>query len=218
MSASESSPSLQSELDAVSSTIPGEIDDRIRTGAQAIAASGSAEGLHVGERAPDFSLPDALGHVISLSTLRAHGPVVVTFYRGEWCPFCNMQLRALQRAVPRFRALGATLVAISPQSPDHSLSLTQKHDLDFAVLSDLDQSVMRAYRVQFQLSGDLEDLQVNVFRNDPALQNADHSRSLPVPSTFVIDRDGVVRAAFVNPDWRTRVEPADVEAVLASLS
>ena len=145
------------------------------------------------------------------------GPVVVTFYRGEWCPYCNIQLRALQAALPRFTELGASLIAISPQAADHSLSLREKHELAFPVLSDLDQSVIRDYRVQFTLTGDLEDLQVNVFQNDPADQNADHSRSLPLPATFVIDRDGVVRYAFVPADWRIRAEPKDIEAALRSL-
>jgi peroxiredoxin len=108
-------------------------------------------------------------------------------------------------------------VAISPQAADHSLSLTDKHQLAFSVLSDLDQAVIRAYKVQFTLSGDLEDLQVNVFQNDPGAHNADHTRSLPVPATFVIDRDGIVRAAFVSADWRIRAELADIEAALRSL-
>jgi peroxiredoxin len=148
----------------------------------------------------------------------ATGPVVLTFYRGEWCPYCNVQLRHLEQALPDFRKLNATLVAVSPQSPNHALSLTEKHDLKFPVLSDVLQEVARAYRVQFTLSGDLEDLQVNVFQNDPSVQNADGTRSLPVPATFVIDRQGVVRAAFVDADWRVRVAPEDIEAVLERLS
>ena len=130
---------------------------------------------------------------------------MTVFYRGEWCPYCNLQLHALQAALPAIRELGASLVAISPQAPDHSLSLTEKHTLAFPVLSDLDQQVIRSYRVQFTLGGDLEDLAVNVFQNDPADQNADHSRSLPVPAVFVIDQGSVVRAAFVSADWRIRV-------------
>jgi peroxiredoxin len=104
-----------------------------------------------------------------------------------------------------------------PQAPDHALSITEKLNLAFPVLSDLDQAVVGAYRVQFTLTGDLEDLQVNVFQNDPREQNADHTRSLPVPATFVIDRRGIVRAAFVSADWRYRPEPADIIAVLEAL-
>jgi peroxiredoxin len=214
---SNSTPTQQEEIDAITTSIPGVIADRITDGVASIDASGDAAGLAVGETAPDFTLLDAVGKPVTLSKLLIDGPVVLTFYRGEWCPFCNIQLRHLEQALPSFQQRGATLVAISPQAPDHSLSLTEKYDLKFPVLADLDQAVIRAYKVQFTLSGDLEDLQVNVFGNDPATQNADGSRSLPAPATFVIDRHGVVRAAFVNADWRVRVEPRDIEAVLESL-
>jgi peroxiredoxin len=209
---------LQPQLDEITANIPDAIASRIEAGVTEIESSGVAPGLTVGDHAPNFTLPDALGQPVRLADLLAQGPVVVVFYRGEWCPYCNIQVRSLQEALPSFRELGASLVAISPQAADHSLSLTEKHDLAFPVLSDLDQEVIRAYRVQFTLAGDLEDLQVNVFQNDPAKQNADGSRSLPVPTTFVIDRDGTVRAAFVSADWRVRAEPADIEAVLRSLA
>jgi peroxiredoxin len=217
MTVSNSSPSQQDEIDAINNSIPEFIGDRIAKGVAEIESSGTAPGLAVGDEAPDFTLFDAVGKPVTLSELLIEGPVVLTFYRGEWCPFCNIQLRHLEQALPEFRELGATLVAISPQSPDHSLSLTEKYDLEFPVLADLDQAVIRAYKLQFTLMGDLEDLQVNVFQNDPGTQNADGSRSLPVPGTFVIDRQGVIRAAFVNADWRVRVEPEDIEAVLARL-
>lgn len=217
MSTSSPLTPLQPRLNEIITQIPEPISSRIEAGASGIDASDVAPGLAVGDAAPNFTLADAVGRPVTLSDLLAQGPVVLTFYRGEWCPFCNLQLRSLQEALPRFHELGATLVAISPQAPDHALSLTEKYELDFPVLSDLDQSVIRDYRVQFTLSGDLEDLQVNVFQNDPAIQNADHSRSLPVPATFVIDRDGVVRAAFVSADWRYRPEPADIIAALEAL-
>jgi peroxiredoxin len=210
-------PSLQSQLDAISANIPDAIGARIAAGAGEVAASGVASGLEVGVRAPGFSLPDALGNTVTLDHLLSEGPVVVTFYRGEWCPYCNLQLRALQAALPEFRELGASLVAISPQTPDHSLSLTEKHELAFPVLSDATQEVIRAYHVQFTLAGDLEDLQVNVWHNDPREQNANHTRALPVPSTFVIDRDGIIRAAFASADWRVRVEPTEITTALRAL-
>lgn len=217
MTVSNSSPTQQGEIDAINTSIPDFIGDRIINGVAEIDASGAAPGLAVGDQAPDFTLFNAVGKPVTLSELLIDGPVVLSFYRGEWCPFCNIQLRHLQQALPRFREFGATLVAISPQSPDHSLSLTEKYELEFPVLADLDQAVIRAYRLQFTLSGDLEDLQVNVFQNDPGTQNANGSRSLPVPGTFVIDRLGVIRAAFVNADWRVRVEPLEIEAVLENM-
>jgi peroxiredoxin len=209
---------LQVELEQITATIPDQIGARIAAGVGEIEASGSAPGLAIGDQAPEFSLPDPLGRPVSLGRLLQRGPVVVTFYRGEWCPYCNLQLHALQQALPALRELGASLVAISPQAPDHSLSMAEKHQLEFPVLSDLDQAVIRAFKVQFTLSGDLEDLQVNVFHNDPGQQNADGSRSLPVPATFVIDREGTVRAAFVSADWRVRAEPADVLAAVAAVA
>jgi peroxiredoxin len=210
-------PTLREQLDAISIGIPEPISVRIDAGAAEIAASRVAPGLALGDRAPGFSLPDALGRTVSLADLLAEGPVVTVFYRGEWCPYCNLQLHALQAALPAIRELDASLVAVSPQAPDQSLSLTEKHALAFPVLSDLDQEIIRSYRVQFTLGGDLEDLLVNTFQNDPRDQNADHSRSLPVPAVFVIDQDSVVRAAFVSADWRIRAEPSDIVAALRDL-
>ncbi len=208
---------LAAQLNEITAQIPTEIAGRIKTGVDEVTASGVAPGLAVGDTAPDFTLSDAIGNQVALADLLGRGPVVVTFYRGEWCPYCNLQLRALQKALPEIVSAGATLVAISPQSPDHGLTMTEKHELAFPVLSDLDQSVSESYKVRFDVTGELEDLQVNVFQNDPAQQNADGRRSLSVPSTFVIDRDGIVRFASVNADWRVRVEPADVIAALEAL-
>jgi peroxiredoxin len=217
VSSTNSVPSTREQLEQITASIPEAIGTRIDIGVAEIDESGVAPGLTIGDRAPNFTLPDALGQPITLADLLSQGPVVATFYRGEWCPYCNVQLRGLEAALPRMRELGASLVAISPQAADHSLSLSEKNELTYPVLSDLDQEVIRAYRVQFTLAEDLEDLQVNVFQNDPAIQNADHTRSLPVPATFVIDRDGIVAAAFVSADWRYRPEPADIIAVLETL-
>jgi peroxiredoxin len=143
--------------------------------------------------------------------------VVLSFYRGEWCPFCNLELRALQVALPRFEAYGASLMAISPQTPDHSLSATEKNELTFDVLSDVHQEVIAAYRVQFTVPADLKDLHLEVFHNDLSTHTADGSWDLPIPATFVIDRSGIIRARYVSADYTTRMDPADIEAALASL-
>ena len=208
---------LAFQLDEITASVPAEISERIDSGLDDVTSSGVARGLAVGDVAPDFTLTDAVGNQVVLADLLTEGPVVVTFYRGEWCPYCNLQLRALQEALPEITSTGATLVAISPQAPDHALTMTEKHELAFPVLSDLDQEVSESYKVRFDVTGELEDIQVNVFKSDPAQQNADGRRSLPVPSTFIIDRDGTVRFAAVNADWRVRVEPADVIAALKAL-
>jgi len=208
---------LASQANDLTASIPAAIGDRIQSGVDQLTSSGVAPGLAVGDQAPGFSLQDAVGHQVALADLLARGPVVVTFYRGEWCPYCNLQLRALQQVLGDITSTGAMLVAISPQAPDDGLTMTEKHELAFPVLSDVDQSVSQAYRVLFDVTGELEDLQVNVFQNDPAKENANGRRTLPVPSTFIIDRDGTVRFASVNADWRVRVEPADVVAALKAL-
>jgi peroxiredoxin len=204
-------------LNDITASIPAEIGVRIQNGVDDVTSSGVAPGLAVGDVAPGFTLNDAVGNRVVLADLLAEGPVVLTFYRGEWCPYCNLQLRALQEALPDITSAGATLVAISPQAPDHGLTMTEKHELAFPVLSDVDQTVSEAYKVRFDVTGDLEDLQVNVFQNDPAKQNANGQRTLPVPSTFIIGRDGTVRFASINADWRVRVDPADLIAFLKAL-
>lgn len=214
---SNDSDTLADQMNAIVANIPEPIEARITAGNDRLAASG-AFGIAVGDTAPTFNLPNATGGHVDLADLLAEGPVVVAFYRGEWCPFCNVELRALQSHLGEIMALGARLVAISPQAPDHSLSLTEKHGLEFEVLSDLDQSVIEAYHLQFTVDGDTRDLVENVFKGDYGAQNADGSWRLPVPATFVLDRAGVVRASRVDPDYRTRMEPAAIVAALDALA
>jgi peroxiredoxin len=213
----DSSRTLQHQLDEVAAKIPPEIAARLRAAREEITASGIAPGLAVGEAAPDFTLPDARGQRVALADHLARGPVVLSFYRGEWCPFCNLELRALQAALPRFETYGASLIAVSPQAPDRSLSAAEKNALTFEVLSDVDQAVIGAYRVQFTVPADLKDLHLNVFHNDLSQHTGDGSWALPIPATFVIDRRGVVRAAYVSADYTTRMEPGAIEAALRAL-
>jgi peroxiredoxin len=173
-------------------------------------------GVEIGARAPDFTLPDAHGRPVALHDRLRDGPVVVSFYRGAWCPICNAELARLTEALPRITELGARLVAISPQGPDASRRLVQRLGLAFDVLSDLDQSTIRAYRLQFTLD---EDLQRAYRDRGTALDehNADGSWNLPVPATFVLDRDGIVRARHVDPDHRERMPVGDILAALTAI-
>jgi peroxiredoxin len=209
---------LQPHLERINAQTPEPIAERITTAIAEIDASGVAPGLAPGEQAPQFSLPDAMQRPVSLKERLSRGPVVLVFYRGEWCPYCNTYLRALQAALPRITARGASLLAISPQSPDHSLSMAEKAQLDFDVLSDVDQAVIREYKVQFTAPADLQDVHVNAFDVDLRDHTANRSWQLPVPATFVIDRAGIVCAARVSADYRTRMEPADIIAALNDLS
>jgi peroxiredoxin len=205
-------------LEQINAQIPEPIAERITTAIAEIESSGVAPGLVPGERAPEFRLPDAMKRPVSLRERLSNGPVVLVFYRGEWCPYCNTYLRALQSALPEITARGASLLAVSVQSPDHSLSIVEKAELGFDVLSDVDQTAIRAYQVQFTVPADLQDLHVNVFGADLRDHTADGSWQLPVPATFVIDGAGVVRAAHVSADYRTRMEPADIMAALDNMS
>jgi peroxiredoxin len=175
--------------------------------------------LKVNDSTADFSLPDAFGHEISLRTLLRTGPVVISFYRGEWCPFCNLELRALQQALPEITKLGANLIAISPEKPDNGIVLTEKNKLTFPVLSDFRNAVARQFGIVFRVGDKVQDLSRNVFRNDLALRNGEDSYELPVPATFVIDGRWIVRFAHVNVDYMTgRAEPEEVIAALEAIA
>ena len=205
---------VKQQLEQVDAQVPDPIAARIT----AAVAEIDATGLAIGDRAPDFDLPNAFGKPVSLRERLSAGPVVLVFYRGEWCPYCNVYLRALQQALPEINARNATLIAVSPQSPDHSLSITEKAELGFDVLSDVDQAVISAYKLQFTVPADLQDVHVNVFDLDLRDQTADGSWRLPAPATLVIDQAGIVRAAQVSDDYRTRMEPADIVAALDALT
>lgn len=169
-----------------------------------------------GDEAPEFSLPDARGNAVSLSGLLQRGPVIVTFYRGAWCPYCNIQLRAYQAILPQIAALGARLVAISPQLPDGSLTTAETNALTFDVLSDTGNAVARRFGLVYALP---EDLREALRSNDKALPaiNGDGSWELPVPATYVIGRDGRIALASIEIDYRKRLEPDAILAALTSL-
>lgn len=187
-----------------------------RTG-EALASRMPDPGIKVGERAPDFTLPNAYGNKVSLSESLKEGPVVLVFYRGAWCPFCNMHLHILQQSVPLFEKYGARLITITPQTPDKSAAQIKKDGLPFEVLSDLDSSVMKAYHLYFELDDEL----VKVYRKhglDIEAFNGAGRNVLPVPGTFVIDRDGVVVAMQADPDYTKRMEPQAIIEALQKLS
>ena len=176
----------------------------------------AARALKMGAKAPDFSLPDAHGKVVALSSILTKGPAVVTFYRGGWCPFCDLQLRAYQGVSSQIHDLGAELVAISPQTPDYVLSDAEQKALTFPVLSDEGNHTARAYGLVFSLNEALRGLQTG-FGNPTPKFNGDDSWELPIPATFVLDRAGKVRFAEADPDWMKRTEPAAIlEALRAA--
>ena len=167
-------------------------------------------GLKVGTNAPDFLLINTFGKKVKLSERLKEGPVVLKFYRGAWCPFYNIELNVLQRSLPYFKEYNASLIAVTPQRPDKSLEQLEKSEYTFEVLSDLDGSVMKSYNLYFEVSQELYELYKNRFNFDITDYNGKNRLGLPVPGTFVIDRDGIIKAAYAKTDYKKRMEPEDI--------
>jgi peroxiredoxin len=211
---SNTATTLKDSIAAFTATMakhaPPEVIAALGVELKKLADSGiAARALKVGAKAPDFSLPDSTGKVVSLSSLLARGPAVVTFYRGGWCPFCDLQLRAYQGVLAQVHDLGAELVAISPQTPDFALSDVEKKQLTFPVVTDAHNQVARAYGLVFALSDVLRGLQTS-FGNPIPKFNGDNSWELPMPGTFVLDTSGIVRLSHVDPNYVLRLEPAAI--------
>ena len=167
--------------------------------------------------APDFALPDALGATVRLAELLTRGPVALVFYRGEWCPYCNLALRAYQASLPEIERLGATLVAISPQTPDNSLTTVEKKGLTFPVLSDVGNRVARQYGLVFAIGEAARPVYAAIGADLPAF-NGDASWELPMPGVFVIAPDGTVRFVAVEADFTRRPDPGTILTALRPLA
>ncbi|RVU86173.1 AhpC/TSA family protein [Leucothrix sargassi] len=173
--------------------------------------------LTIGATMPSFELPSAKGEQVSSSDLLSKGAVVVTFYRGSWCPYCNLQLRALQSRLPDIKELGAELVAISPQVPDDSLSDDEISEMDFIVLSDQCAKVAAEFGVAWEVPEYLLDHMKKDRGLDLEAINNGNSNILPIPATFVVSKEGKVVWRYVDVDYRTRSEPDDIIKALKNL-
>ena len=173
--------------------------------------------INIGDSAPDFELPNATGGTVRLYEALDRGPVILNFYRGGWCPFCNLELQALQSRLQEIKSLGATLIGISPETPDNSLTTAEKHQLGFDVLSDVGNNTARDYGLIFTVYEEMRPLYLKWELDVPAF-NGDNSWELPVPATYLIDTDKVVRAAHVDKDYTKRMEPDLILAELRKLA
>jgi peroxiredoxin len=169
--------------------------------------------LKTGDRAPAIVLGNVHGKTVDVAAKLKNGPVVVTFYRGGWCPYCNLELKAFQQILPDIKAAGASLVAISPEKPDDTLTTAQKNSLSFEVLSDVGQKVGRAFGLVYQFGDELRSAYDGFGLDIPAKNGADEW-ALPISATYVIDRDGMIIYAYTDPDYRDRADPLDVLKVL----
>jgi len=184
----------------------------METATEQLRASGiESTALKPGQPAPDMVLPNALGRRVQLSSLWQNGTLIVLFYRGGWCPYCNLELQAWQQQLDAVAAANARVVAISPQTPDNSLTTKEKNELAFEVLSDSSLDAARGFGVVFDMPEALIELYSKAGNDLPVL-NGNGRWSLPVPATFVIDTAGVIQLAHVDADYRNRAEPADVLA------
>ncbi|VUC25550.1 unnamed protein product [Clonostachys rosea] len=161
--------------------------------------------VQIGDKFPSFTLSDATGKQVSSEDLLAKGPLLVTFYRGQWCPYCNVALQFLQRQLDDFTARGVTLVAMTPELPDYSLSTTEKNELKFPVLTDLGNGVARKLGLVYNQSAAKEFYKERGI--DFNARHGDDSYEVPVPATLLVDSSGIVRQKYVEPDFRKRIEP-----------
>ncbi|MBL8706087.1 MAG: AhpC/TSA family protein [Rhodospirillales bacterium] len=194
----------------VQAVIDAALDELNRSGIEATC-------LQRGETAPDFTLPAASGGAVSLEALLRHGPAVVAFYRGGWCPYCNLALRAMDALVAPLRGLGASLVAVAPQRIEAQRETVGEHALGFPLLADPGNRVARLFGLAYPMPDSL----VMLYRSlglDLAAANGSAAWELPLPATYVIARDGSVAEAYIDIDYTKRAEPADILAAVMRLA
>ncbi len=213
---------LKDQLEAKSAgaakVVPAEVRAEFAKGIAAVGKSGIEKSAkQVGEKAPDFTLKNPIGQEITLSEALKKGPVVLTWYRGGWCPYCNIALAAYQDKLTEIRAQGASFMALTPELPGKAMTTTEMHKLDFSVLTDLNHEVAKKYGLVFQLTPEVEKLYKGLF--DLTKYNGEKAgdRDLPLSATYIIDQQGVIRWAFLNADYRQRAEPADIVTFLKKL-
>ncbi len=191
--------------------------DTMNRATQTLLDSGQADhALRAGDTAPDFTLQDADGITVNSRELLTRGPLVATFYRGIWCPYCNFDLQALEEVRPEIEVRGASLVAISPQTPANSRKSQRDNKLDFPILSDPGAAVADKFGLRFSLPADLIEV-YRQFGADLTEVNGDPSGVLPMPARYVIGTDGVIAYAEVNPDYTRRPDPSELLPVLDRL-
>ncbi|WP_394782324.1 peroxiredoxin-like family protein [Undibacterium sp.] len=186
-----------------------------RATAELVASGLAQRALRAGDVAPAFILNDPDGKPVSSADLLAQGPLIISFYRGVWCPYCNFELQALQQVLPQVHAAGANLLAISPQSAANSRKSLRNNELSFPILSDTHNDVAALFGIRFKLPDYLIDLYKSRKNNLPAF-NGDDSWTLPMPARYVIGSDGIILYSEVNPDYTQRPEPQDMLTALAA--
>jgi peroxiredoxin len=213
--------SLRNQLEELTARlqalVPAERLATIDRAVKQLHASGLTAGaLHAADRAPVFELPDGDGALWRSEDLLRHGPLVIVFYRGRWCAYCNAQLVALQQVHSRIAAAGASLVAISPQTQKHSYLTRDMHRLRFPVLSDTGNGLARQFGLVYRVPAELQQMYESIFTKLPGY-NGDQSWELPITATYIVRSDSTIAYAQLDADWRQRAEPEEVLSSLAQL-
>lgn len=170
--------------------------------------------LRTGDSVKDFTLTNAINNEITLSEILKNKMVVLTFYRGGWCPYCNMALRALEAVLPEIVSNGASLVAISPELPNKSLSTIEKNELSFEVLSDVDNTVAKNFNLVFSMPKDLQALYKDEWNIRVDEHNGNEDYELPLAATYIINKSHEIIYHFVTERYTERAEPIDIITVL----
>lgn len=213
-------PSLKSILDQKKNDFELKADENkkkiYKEGIDAIINSDLLKNAkQVGDIAPDFVLNNALGTSVKLSDYLKKGMVILTWYRGGWCPYCNLTLHQLQLELPNFISNGANLIALTPELPDSSMNTAEKHELEFEILSDVGNVVAKKYGIVFKLTDDVSEAYNKSFGLNE--YNGDESNELPLAATYVVDTNGKIIYAFLDADYRNRAEPSEITEVLQSV-
>ncbi len=215
---SNSTTSLKSKLEEKKSNFAKKADDNkkraYKEGIQEVVQSGITKtAKQIGDKAPNFTLTNAQGKPTALSDYLKKGKVVLTWYRGGWCPYCNLTLAQLQDELPNFKANGANLIALTPELPDKSISTAEKNNLAFEVLSDVGNKVAKEYGIVFQLNEEVAGMYNKGFGLNN--YNGDKSNELPLAATYIIDENGEIIYAFLDADYRNRAEPSELTKILS---
>ena len=213
--------SLREELEQFNSGFIAQVAEDVvstmNSAVQTLASSGLVDlALKEGQHAPDFDLPEIGGERIRLSELLNAGPVVITFYRGGWCPYCNLEMQALQSALPEIEAAGACLIAIAPELPKFASQTRDKGNLTFPLLSDSNNETARRYGLVFTLPESLRPI-YDGFGIDFPASHGNSDFELPMPATYIVASDGTVAHAFVDVDYTKRMEPSEIINILKTL-
>lgn len=211
---------LKNEIDAYNAAkkekVPVEILATMAQCTEDLKASGIEGGaLRAGNTMPDFELPNQHGELRRLSDYLAESPVVLNVYRGGWCPYCNMEMKALHDALSEIEACGARLIGMAPETPEKAMATAERNEIDIDILSDAGNRVAEQFGLVFELPQALRPIYEKIGIDIPAY-NGDDSFKLPVPATYIIGQDGVIVYDFVNADYTQRLEPAEIVARLSA--